>query len=102
MAGLNVSSAVDYETVAASQSDQVLGANGAAGDYLKRLIVTVGNPAAATVTIKDGGGSEIPIMPGSTSIGVTVVIDIEARSKSGAWSVSTNTGASVIAIGAFS
>ena len=31
----------EYETVAASQADQVLGATGAAGDYLEKLVVTV-------------------------------------------------------------
>lgn len=35
----------EYETVAASQTDQVLGSTGAAGDYLDKLIITVGTAA---------------------------------------------------------
>jgi len=33
--------ALQYETVAASQTDQAIGPTGGAGDYLARLIVTV-------------------------------------------------------------
>lgn len=90
----------DYETVAASQSDQSLGPAGAAGDILQRLIITVATAATGTVDIKDGGGSAIPVSAANTPIGVYHV-EVGARSRSGAWKVTTGAGASVVAVGAF-
>ena len=90
----------EYETVAASQTDQALGATGAAGDHLSRLIVTVATAATGTVSIKDGAGSAIPITAANTPIGVYTV-EIGARSVSGAWSVPTGAGATVLAVGNF-
>lgn len=87
-----------YETVAASQSDQVLGVTGASGDLLERLIVTVATAASGTVSIKDGSGSAIPITAANTPIGVYSV-EIGARSSAGAWKVTTGAGATVIAVG---
>lgn len=92
---------VDYETVAASQSDQVLGGTGATGDYLGRLIISVATAATGTVSIKDGSGSAIPITAANTPIGVYSV-EIGARSTGGAWKVTTGAGATVLAVGKFS
>ena len=92
---------MDYEPVAASQTDQVLGTTGSVGDYLGRLIVTVGTAATSTVSIEDGGGSAIPIVPATTIVGVYVV-EIGARSTSGPWKVTTGAGATVVAVGKFS
>ena len=92
----------EYETVAASQSDQVLGATGAAGDYLARLIIVVATAATAAVSIKDGGGSAMSIFPKSPGGGVgTYVIDVGLTSLDGAWKVTTGAGSSVIAVGDF-
>jgi hypothetical protein len=92
-----------YETVAAGQTDQALGANGALGDYIERLVITVGTAATAAVSIKDGAGSAIPIMPNSPGGGVGVyVVDIGACSADGAWSVTTGAGSTVVAVGMFS
>jgi len=91
-----------YETVAASQTDQALGATGAAGDVLKRLICVVDtNDATSAMSIKDGAGSAISIIPGSAPIGVHVV-DLNIQSLSGAWKVTTGAGVTCIAIGRFS
>lgn len=92
-------SAVTYETVAASQTAQVLGGNGKTGDYLKRLIVNVTTSATGTVTILDNATS-IVVVPANTPIGA-YSLEIGAVSASGAWKVTTGAGASVIAIGAF-
>lgn len=89
-----------YETVAASQADQALGATGASGDYLKRLIVTVATALTGTVDLKDGSGGAIPITAANTPIGVYVV-PIGAKSVSGAWKVTTGAGATVVAVGSF-
>jgi len=88
-----------YESVAASQTDQVLGGTGAIGDRLHRLVVTVATAATGTVSIKDGT-TAIPIVPANTPIGVYTV-EIGAQSQHGAWSVTTGAGATVLAVGDF-
>lgn len=90
----------DYETVAASQTDQALGATGRVGDLLHRLVITVATAATGTVSIKDGGGSAMPITAANTPIGVYSV-EVNARSRVGAWSVTTGAGATVVAVGDF-
>lgn len=94
-------SIIGYETVAASQTDQVLGTAGAKGDYLERVVVTVATAATGTCSIKDGSGSAIPLTAANTPIGVYVVT-LQLKSASGAWSVSTGAGATAVAIGSFS
>lgn len=95
----------DYETVAASQTDQVLGATGAVGDILETLIIVPATTAAGAVNIKDGGGSNILVFVGG---GTTALIDLApkvvrlgAKSTAGAWKVSTGANVTVIAVGDF-
>lgn len=91
----------EYETVAVSQTAQVLGATGAAGDFLKRLIVVVATAGANGVcTINDGGGSEISIAPSGTAVGPHIV-EIGARSVTGSWRVTTGSACTVLAVGDF-
>lgn len=90
----------DYETVAASQTAQVLGTAGSVGDFIGRLVITVATAATSTVALLDNATS-ISIMAANTPIGVYVV-DIGARSVSGAWKVTTGAGVSVLAVGKFS
>lgn len=99
---LNKRSAVTYETVAASQTTQVLGASGAVGDYLERLIITVSTSATSTVQIKDGSNTAVTIVPANHTTLTCLSIEVGAVSTSGAWQITTGAGASVIAIGAFS
>lgn len=89
----------DYETVVASQTDQVLGAVGGQGDLLAALIITVATAATSTVSIKDGTTS-IPVMAANTAIGVYRV-EFGTRSHTGAWSVTTGAGVTVMAVGDF-
>lgn len=94
-----------YETVAASQTDQVLGASGAQGDLLERVIVTVATSATGTCSIKDAsGGSAIPLTAANTPIGVYVVeLGIRAQTAAnGGWRVTTGAGATAVAVGKFS
>lgn len=91
-----------YETVAANQTDQVLGATGAAGDYLESLVCVVATAATSQVQIKDGAGSAITVLPNNVGAGVgTVVIRLGVLSSNGAWKVSTGAGVSVVAVGKF-
>ena len=97
---LDIRNTTGYETVAASQTDQALGATGAKGDWLERLVITVATAATGTVSIKDGSGSAIPVTAANTPIGVYSVT-IGLKSAAGAWSVSTGAGATVVAVGSF-
>lgn len=90
----------DYESVAASQSDQTMGPSGGAGDVLEQLIISVATSATGTVSIKDGSGSAIVITAANTPIGVYSV-NIGARSTAGAWKVTTGAGATALAVGRF-
>lgn len=90
-----------YETVAASQTGQVLGATGATGDYIRSLVCVVSTAATAQVTLLDGATSIVvlPNLPGG-GIG-TYTIPLGLYSVSGAWSVTTGAGVAVIGIGSF-
>lgn len=94
--------AYQYETVAASQTAQVLGGSGATGDYLHRLIISNVTVATASVTLLDGATS-IVIQTGAAGLVAGVYsIDIGAASASGPWKITTGAGATVIAVGIFS
>jgi len=97
MSGVNQPFGTFYETVAASQTAQVLGVTGAVGDTLMRVIVTVGVSLTGTVALLDGATS-YPLIAASTPIGV-YVIEINAVSVSGAWKITTGAGATVLAVG---
>jgi len=100
MSGVNQPFGTFYETVAASQTAQVLGVTGGTGDTLMRLIVTVTTSATSQVTLLDGATSYI-IVPAVTPVGV-YQIDIGAVSVSGAWKITTGAGVSVMGVGNFS
>lgn len=92
----------DYETIAASQTDQVLGAAGKAGDILHSLVCVVSTAVTAATSIKDGSGSAIAVLPNSPGGGIgTYTIELHAVSTSGAWKVTTGAGVACIAVGWF-
>lgn len=93
-----------YETVAASQTDQALGATGAAGDDLDGLLIVPATTSPGAVSIKDGAGSAITVFTGGASSVSNLVpffVPIGARSIAGAWSVTTGANVSVFAVGNF-
>lgn len=92
----------EYETVAASQTNQVIGAIGAVGDLLTRLVCVVTTATAAQVQIKDGADAAITILPATVGAVGTYAIPIGLQSRMGAWQVSTGAGVTVIACGVFS
>jgi hypothetical protein len=102
MSGVQRDYGYQYETVAASQTAQVLGTTGAAGDYLHRLIVTVNTSATSTVTLTDGV-TAIPIVPANIASGIGVVnVEVNAASLTSGWKVTTGAGVTVVAVGKFS
>mgnify|MGYP001559545028 CR=1 FL=1 len=100
----NASFPYDYETVAAGQTAQALGPTGAKGDYLARLIIVPAVVAAGVVTLLDGATS-IPIYVGGAVTILDdlrpVVVEIRAKSVSGAWKITTGADVSVIGVGSF-
>lgn len=93
-------SAYEYEDVAAGVSAQVMGATGAAGDLLQRLICVVSTALTSNVAITDGTGSAFTILQTSTAIG-TYILEVGARSTTGGWKVTTGAGVTVRAVGRF-
>lgn len=90
-----------YEEVAVSQTDQVCGPTGGAGDFLERVIVKVGTSGAnGVVDIQDGTDTAINLVPASTPIGVYSVT-IQLPSRVGAWSITTGSAATAICVGKF-
>jgi len=98
-------SAAEYETVAASQTDQALGATGATGDYLAGVLIVPATVAAGAVSIKDGAGSAISLYPGGATTPLLTLhpffVPLGIKSTGGAWKVTTGTNVSAIAVGNF-
>ena len=93
-----------YETVAASQTAQVLGGTGATGDYLAGLLCIPATTSPGVVTLLDNATS-IPLFVGGAASITTLhpfYIPINAYSISGAWKVTTGANISVVATGTFS
>lgn len=102
MSGVSVPYGFQYETVAVSQTAQVLGGTGAARDYLHRLIINVITVATASVTLIDGS-TNIVIETGAAGLVAGVVsIEMNMVAVTGPWKITTGAGATVIAVGIFS
>jgi hypothetical protein len=93
----------DYETVAASQTAQTLGATGGTGDFLSAIVVIPATTSPGNVIILDNATSITVFTGGASSVSnlVPFVIPLGMRSVSGAWKVTTGSNVSVIAIGNF-
>lgn len=94
----------DYETVAASATDQILGATGAIGDILLGLLIIPANTSPGAISIKDGAGSSISIFMGGASSITTLhpfFVPLNMVATGAGWSVTTGTNVSVIATGSF-
>lgn len=94
----------EYEDVAASQTNQALGATGASGDYLSGLLVIPATTSPGVVQIKDGSNSAVTVFTGGASSVSNLVpffIPMGTYSVSGAWQVTTGANVSVRGIGNF-
>lgn len=96
----------EYETVAASQTDQTLGATGAAGDLINGLLIVPATTSPGAVTLRDGSSPDqsfIVFTGGGSSVSnlVSFYIPLGIRSVIGAWKVTTGTNVSVVAMGDF-
>lgn len=93
----------DYETVAASQTAQVLGATGAAGDFIKGVLVIPATTSPGNVLLLDNATSITLFAGGATSVAdlKPFFIPLNMVSASGAWKITTGANVSVIGIGIF-
>jgi hypothetical protein len=91
-----------YETVAASQTAQALGATGKTGDIIERLIIIPATVTAGAVTLLDNATSISVFVSGTLPSLAPIVIELGVPSVSGAWKITTGASVSVIAVGQFS
>jgi hypothetical protein len=97
----------DYESVAASQTDQVMGTTGGAGDVIADLMVYPATTSPGAVTLKDGSTTVCTFAGGASSVDnlkpFTILPSgiVGAKSVSGAWKVTTGANVSALALGRF-
>jgi hypothetical protein len=93
----------EYETVAASQTAQVLGATGATGDYLAGLLIIPATTSPDAVSILDNATSITVFAGGASSVSdlKPFFLPLRMKSVSGAWKVTTGANVSCIGIGNF-
>lgn len=94
----------EYETVAASQTAQVLGTTGGKGDVIEGILVVPATTSPGNVLLLDGATSITVFTGGATSVGSLAPFWIHLggiKSVSGAWKITTGANVSVIAVGKF-
>lgn len=96
-----VPAGLEYETVAASAADQVLGATGAAGDYLSHIVIQPATTGAGTVTVKDGSTVIFTFTSGTLADLSPKTVPFGLASVSGAWKITTGANVAVIGVGDF-
>lgn len=92
---------LEYETVAASQTDQALGATGGTLDLLSHIVIQPATTGAGAVTVKDGAVTVYTFATGTLADLRPIVVPLNARSVAGAWSIMTGANVSVTAFGKF-
>ena len=93
----------EYETVAASQTAQVLGATGGTGDFLMGVLIIPATTSPGAVSILDNATSITIFTGGASSVSnlVPFMVPLGIYSVSGAWKVTTGANVSAIGIGNF-
>jgi hypothetical protein len=93
----------EYETVAASQTAQPLGATGATGDYISGILAIPATTSPGNVLLLDGATSITVFVGGASSVSnlVPFFIPLGMISISGGWKITTGAAVSCIGIGNF-
>lgn len=91
----------DYETVAASQTAQVLGATGGLGDLLRHVVIQPATTGAGTVTVLDGSTTIFTFTTGTLADLKPIVVPFNAKSVNGPWKITTGANVSATAFGKF-
>lgn len=97
------SGGTEYETVAASQTAQALGASGATGDYISGVLVVPATVNPGNVLLLDNATSITVFTGGTASVSnlIPFFIPLGLISVSGAWKLTTGANVSCIGIGDF-
>lgn len=94
----------EYKDVAASQASTVLGATGAAGDFLSTIIFFPESLNPGAITLQDGALTAVTIFFGGTG-SVSNLVPFEVAfghaSVNGAWKIVTGAAVHVRAVGNF-
>lgn len=92
-----------YETVAASQTAQALGATGGTGDWISGVLVIPATTSPGNVLLLDNATSITVFAGGASSVSnlVPFFIPLGMVSVSGAWKLTTGANVSCIGIGKF-
>lgn len=93
----------EYETVAAGQTAQTLGATGGAGDYISGILVIPATTSPGNVLLLDNATSITVFAGGASSVSnlVPFFIPLGMISVLGAWKITTGSNVSCIGIGNF-
>ncbi len=93
----------DYETVAASQTDQVMGTTGAAGDLVNSVKCVTSAASVGAITIKDGSGAAITLFNAQSVANDNLNKDnMNWVSVDGGWKLTTGTNTTCVVAGRFS
>ncbi len=92
----------NYESVAASQTNQILGSTGAAGDRLDYLTIQPATTSPGNVIIKDGSTTIFTFPGGASSVSnlVPFIVPLSAGAATN-WNITTGTNVSCIGTGKF-
>lgn len=98
-----VHTALNYETVAASQTAQVLGTAGSTGDVITGILVVPATTSPGNVILLDNATSITVFAGGATSVAdlKPFWIPLGIKSASGPFKVTTGSNVSCIAVGDF-
>jgi hypothetical protein len=93
----------EYETVAASQTNQVLGPTGATGDYIAGVLIIPETVNPGNVILLDNAISIIIFAGGATSVSslVPFFVPLGLISVSGSWRLTTGADVHCVAMGNF-
>jgi hypothetical protein len=96
-----VQAGLEYETVAASQTAQAMGATGATGDFLSHVVFQPTAVGAGTCTILDNATVIYTYTAGTLADLKPITVAINAFSVSGAWKITTGASMTATAFGDF-
>lgn len=94
----------EYEDVAASQTDQVIGSGGTGtAQHLSHIVIFPATTSPGAVTLKDGATSKVIFPGGADSVSnlVPFTVYLGHDSQNGAYSITTGANVSARAVGDF-
>ena len=104
--GATINGGSGYNTIAASQTNQILsatqgGGTGTTGDYLSHCVIQPTTTAAGTVTVLDNATTVYTFTTGTLSNLASISVPFGAISVSGGWKVTTGAAETVTCFGKF-